>query len=973
MSQDYKANIHLPETAFAMKADLANREPKILAQWEANDLYGRIQSHTANRPTYVLHDGPPYANGSIHIGHAVNKILKDIIVKSKLLAGFRAPYVPGWDCHGLPIEIAVEKKVGKVGQKISAREFRAACRAYASEQIDGQRADFKRLGVLGAWDKPYRTMDFQFEADMIRALARIVENGHLARGSKPVHWCFDCGSALAEAEIEYADKTSPAIDVAFDAVDPDAFAKIFALDRGDAVISIPIWTTTPWTLPANLAVSLNAELEYVLIEGPARNGKPVFLVIAEALADVCAMRYMNINAKIVGRVLGAKLELQKLQHPFIDRVVPVILGEHVAADAGTGAVHTAPGHGQEDFIVGQKYNIGVLNPVGGNGVFLPDTPIFAGQFIWKANDTVIAELQSRGVLLASEKIHHSYPHCWRHKTPVAFRATPQWFISMQQAGLRNDALNAIKQVQWMPDWGQARITSMIENRPDWCISRQRTWGVPIALFIDKDTNEQHPRSVQLMREVAKLVEQEGVDAWYELDAKTLLGNEAEQYVKVTDILDVWFDSGVTHACVIEARDELSHAKNDVRGVMYLEGSDQHRGWFHSSLLTGCALDHKAPYTEVITHGFTVDAQGRKMSKSMGNVVAPQDVMKTLGADILRLWVAATDYSNEMSVSDEILKRVADSYRRLRNTARFLLGNLNNFDPQKSAIAFEHMLLLDRWALSQAIKLMQLARNVFGEEANRKNESGLRYSYQTLVQELMRFCTVDMGSAYLDITKDRLYTMQENAPARRSAQTAMYWICEILVRAFAPIMSFTADEIWQLLPNRKFDSTLFTTWAELDELASLNLLSAEENADLEILFGLRDDVNLQIETQRNGKALGGSMEANVSMHCTDQAQLAQIKKYQAELRFFFIVGNANVVSSHDELPDSLRASNLNMLEKKDIKMASRNWVLTVERSTSPKCIRCYQHRADVGENKNHPEICLRCVDNVDGYGEQRSWF
>ncbi|HST28430.1 MAG TPA: isoleucine--tRNA ligase, partial [Rudaea sp.] len=624
MSIDYKNTIHLPQTAFAMKADLPKREPGMLADWEKVGRYEQIQQHTANREhAFILHDGPPYANGAIHLGHAVNKILKDIVVKSKLMAGLRSPYVPGWDCHGLPIEVAVEKKVGKVGVKVDAAEFRKLCREYAGKQIDLQRADFKRLGVLGEWDNPYRTMDFQYEADIIRALAKIVDNGHVVRGFKPVHWCFDCGSALAEAEIEYQDKTSPAIDVAYDAVDPKALAAKFGVDAGNAIVSVPIWTTTPWTLPASFAVTLGPELEYVLVEGPQRAGKRVLLVLARALAEKALGRYGVETPKTLGEAKGEALEGLELKHPFYERQVPVILGDHVSAEDGTGAVHTAPGHGAEDFAVGQKYGIvdkytpTELNPVGPNGVYLPETPIFAGQFIFKANDAIVELLRERGVLLAFAKIMHSYPHCWRHRTPVAFRTTPQWFIGMEQKNLRTDALKAIhNDVKWFPDWGEARIASMIGGRPDWCISRQRTWGVPIALFAHKSTKQPHPRSVELMEQVARRVAKAGADAWYALDPRELLGVEADDYEKVTDILDVWFDSGVTHFCVLDQRANLARKPGDK--VMYLEGSDQHRGWFHSSLLTSVAMHGKAPYDEVLTHGFTVDEQGRKMSKSLGN-------------------------------------------------------------------------------------------------------------------------------------------------------------------------------------------------------------------------------------------------------------------------------------------------------------------------------------------------------------------
>ncbi|MFN7136795.1 MAG: isoleucine--tRNA ligase, partial [Thermomonas sp.] len=656
-----------------MRGDLPKREPDILAHWEAEGLYAQIRKVAAGRPRFVLHDGPPYANGAIHLGHAVNKILKDIIVKSKTLSGFDAPYIPGWDCHGLPIEIAIEKKWGKVGTKLDATEFRQKCREYASEQIEVQRRDFKRLGVLGDWDNPYRTLDFKFEADEIRALAKVVENGHLLRGVKPVYWCFECGSALAEAEIEYQDKVSPAIDVAYAARNPQQTSRAFGSELPEGVeVAIPIWTTTPWTLPASLAISLGPELDYVLVEGPAgTDGTRRWLVLAEALAEKALKRYGMDEVVVLGRARGEKLEGMRFAHPFYPgRDIPVLLGDHVSAEDGTGAVHTAPGHGQEDFAVSQKYGLvekydaAALNPVDGRGVYLPGTApaggtALAGVHVWKANDLLVDALRANGRLLAFARLTHSYPHCWRHKTPIAFRATPQWFISMEQAHLRRDALAAIETVQWYPGWGQARIAGMVEGRPDWTISRQRTWGVPIALFVHRQTGAIHPRSVELMRQVAERVEQAGIDAWYSLEPATLLGEEAGDYEKITDILDVWFDSGVTHEAVLVARGLGKPAD------LYIEGSDQHRGWFQSSLLTGVAIDRAAPYRQCLTHGFTVDEHGRKMSKSLGNGIEPQEIMKTLGADILRLWIASADYSNEMTLSQEILKRNADAYRRIR--------------------------------------------------------------------------------------------------------------------------------------------------------------------------------------------------------------------------------------------------------------------------------------------------------------------
>ena len=947
MSKDYKATISLPETAFPMRGDLPKREPGILAGWQQQGLYARIREKAAGRPRFVLHDGPPYANGAIHIGHAVNKVLKDIVVKSRLLAGFDAPYVPGWDCHGLPIELAVEKKAGKVGDKLDAPAFRQKCREYAAAQIEGQSRDFQRLGVIGDWERPYRTMDFAFEADMLRSLAKIVERGHLSRGVKPVHWCFDCGSALAEAEIEYADKNSPAVDVAYDAVDPGKLASAFGVDAGDAVVGIPIWTTTPWTLPASLAVTLGPELDYVLVEGPMRGERRQWLVLAEALADAALRRYGVDETRVIGRAKGAALEGLSLQHPFYARVVPVILGDHVTTDAGTGAVHTAPGHGQEDFQVGQKYGLEVLNPIDGRGVFLPSTELFAGQYIWKANDSIVALLGERGVLLASSTLSHSYPHCWRHKTPVAFRATPQWFISMEQAGLRRDALDAIRGVQWVPDWGQARIAGMIEGRPDWCISRQRTWGVPIALFIHRETGEPHPRSVELMRQVADRVQQAGADAWYALDAADLLGADAAHYEKVTDILDVWFDSGVTHEGVLAARPQDGLAKP---ADLYLEGSDQHRGWFQSSLLTGVAMDGVAPYKAVLTHGFTVDASGRKMSKSIGNVVEPQKVNDSLGADVLRLWIASADYRNEMSVSDDILKRSADAYRRIRNTARFLLGNLDGFDPALHLVAPDECLLLDRWAMARARSLHERIQEAYRD-----------YDFARVVALVQNFGTNDLGALYLDVTKDRLYTMPRESAGRRSAQSAMFRILDAFVRWIAPVLAYTADELWGYLPGARESNVLFSTIADVDALLpAQGGYRAADGAPMDRLLALREAVGKVLEPMRADGRIGASLAADVSVWTDlsflplDQPGLAD------EARFLFITSTLDLHVAAERPADAVEAE------------GGGAWILA-RPSEHAKCIRCWHYRPEVGSFADDPELCGRCVENVNGKGETRRYF
>lgn len=937
--KDYKHTISLPETGFAMRGDLPKREPGQLKQWQHMDLYARVRSNNAGKPRFILHDGPPYANGHIHIGHAVNKVLKDVVVKSKLMAGFDAPYVPGWDCHGLPIELAVEKKFGKVGVKLDAKQFREKCREYAAEQIAGQSADFQRLGVLGDWANPYRTMDFAFEAEMLRSLAKITERGHLARGVKPVHWCFDCGSALAEAEIEYADKTSPAVDVAYVAIDSSALARVFGVESTESV-ALPIWTTTPWTLPASMAVTLGAEIDYVLVRGP--NG---LLVLAEALAESALQRYGVADTTVLGRAHGSALEHFQLQHPFYARVVPVILGDHVTTEAGTGAVHTAPGHGQEDFAVGQKYGLETVNPVDGKGVYLPNTEIFAGQHIWKANESIVELLRERGVLLAFSKLTHSYPHCWRHKTPVAFRATPQWFISMQQAGLRDDALKSIEGVRWIPDWGQARIAGMIDGRPDWCISRQRTWGVPIALFVDKITGEPHPQSVALMHKVADLVAQAGVDAWFDLQPEQLLGTEAAQYDKITDILDVWFDSGVTHQAVLAARpnDGLSKPAD-----LYLEGSDQHRGWFQSSLLTGVAMDGVAPYRQVLTHGFTVDAHGKKMSKSIGNTVEPQKVIDALGADVLRLWIASADYRNEMSVSDEILKRSADGYRRIRNTARFLLGNLHGFEPAQHAVAADDCLLLDQWAMAKARQLHEQIHEAYAD-----------YDFARVVASMQNFCSNEMGALYLDVTKDRLYTMPVNSPARRSAQTAMLAIVQVMVRALAPILSFTAEEIWQQIPGEKADSVFFASNADIDSLLPPNgSYRATDNEAMPYLLTMRDAVSKVLEPMRAEGKIGAALQAEVTVF-GDHAALAGME-FNDELRFLFITSQLQLQPLAKTDGDAVT------VEGSAFKVLARV-------SEHGKCVRCWHYVESVGQDPNDPELCARCIENVNGAGEIRRFF
>ncbi len=925
-----------------MKGNLAQREPAQLAQWEEMKLYQAVREAAAGRPKFVLHDGPPYANGAIHIGHAVNKILKDIIVKAKTLSGFDAPYVPGWDCHGLPIEHQVEKKLGKAGAGTNARAFRQACRDYASAQVNAQREDFKRLGVMGDWDNPYLTMNSRFEADIVRALGRIIKQGHVHKGYKPVHWCIDCGSALAEAEVEYQDKTSPAVDVKFQVLDDVAFmqrVRRVPKHEGHGPISVVIWTTTPWTLPANQAVALNPKFDYAVVQYDAKPGVER-LVLAESLVKDAMGRYGIADYRVVAYCKGEDLEGLKLGHPFYEREVPIIVGDHVTAEAGTGAVHTAPGHGQEDYVAGQRYGLAVDNPVGGDGKFLPNTPLFAGEHVFKANEHVIEVLKAKRALLREARLSHSYPHCWRHKTPIIFRATPQWFISMEQNGLRERALACIKQVAWTPDWGQARIEGMVGNRPDWCISRQRNWGVPVALFVHKETGALHPRTEASIEAVAKRIEEGGIDAWFDLDPEHILGDEAAAYEKVTDTLDVWFDSGVTHVAVLERRDELTCPAD-----LYLEGSDQHRGWFQSSLLASVAMRGSAPYRAVLTHGFTVDANGMKMSKSAGNVVAPQQVVNSLGADILRLWVAATDYRGEMSVSDEILKRTADAYRRIRNTMRFLLANLVGFDPSKHAVTDSELIALDRWILKRAALLQTEIVSAYDA-----------YEFHTIYQKVHNFCAVDLGSFYLDVIKDRQYTTQKDSLPRRSTQTALYHISEAMVRWLAPILSFTAEEVWGYIPGRRGKSVFFETWHNFPKLGEGPGL---DNVFWQRLLQLREVVARPLEQLRVAKAIGSSLDAEIDLY-VPPAIKQQLDMLGDELRFAFITSYARV---HDfaAKPADAATERLEGGEEVAVKVAA---------TAHPKCVRCWHHRDDVGSNAEHPELCGRCVTNVAGAGEPR---
>lgn len=933
--QDYKSTLNLPETDFPMRGNLAKREPAMLQHWNDSNLYYKIRQSTQGKTPFILHDGPPYANGAIHIGHAVNKILKDIIIKSKTAAGFHTPYIPGWDCHGLPIELKVEGLVGKPNQNLSAAEFRNACRDYAKGQVEGQRKDFVRLGVLADWENPYLTMNFDTEANIIRTFAKVVENGHLYKGYKPVHWCLDCASSLAEAEVEYEDKTSPSIYVAFKALDDNKVAERFDFvtdNHGKGAIEAVIWTTTPWTIPSNRAITLNADLDYSLVQvGDVRYILATELV--KTVADVMGWDNVETLAHAKGETLNGLV----FNHPFYPLEVPFILGEHVTTDGGTGLVHTAPDHGVDDFNVCKANGVPMAGLITNAGIFSEKAEFFAGKKVFETNPLVIDKLKEVGALLKVENIRHSYPHCWRHKTPIIFRATPQWFVGMDNNGLRANALGEIKKVTWIPDWGQARIEKMVENRPDWCISRQRTWGVPVPLFIHNETEELHPRTVEIMEEVAKRVEKDGIQAWWDLDPEAVLGDDAAHYHKVLDTLDVWFDSGSTYKSVVQNRPEFNGAPID----LYLEGSDQHRGWFMSSLMLSTATDNKAPYKQVLTHGFTVDAKGRKMSKSLGNIVTPQEVIDKFGADILRLWVASTDYTSEMTVSDEILKRAADNYRRIRNTARFLLANLNGFDPAKDCVSPEQMLPLDRWAVDCALRTQQ------GIVQDYEN-----YQFHSVVQRLMRFCSVDMGSFYLDIIKDRQYTTQADSLARRSCQTALWYIAEALVRWIAPILSFTADEIWQALPGERAEF-VFTE----EFYPNLFAIDADEKMNDSYwtqMQTLRNEVNRVLEQARNDKVIGGSLEADVVLYAND-TYLPLLEALGNELRFVLLTSKAEVKP----------------LAEADVEQGEvEGFAVKVRHADGEKCPRCWHFSATVGKDAEHPTLCARCVENVAGAGEVR---
>ncbi len=939
--------VNMTDTPFPMRGDLAKREPGWVKQWQDKKIYERVRKAAKGRPMFILHDGPPYANGDIHLGHAVNKILKDMVVKSRTIAGFDAPYVPGWDCHGMPIEIQIEKLHGK---GLPTAEVLTKARAYALEQVDRQRAGFIRLGVLGEWDNPYMTMAYKNEADELRALGTLLDKGYVYRGLKPVNWCFDCGSALAEAEVEYQDKRDPAIDVGFPFAQPEKLAAAFglpALPEGDGFIVI--WTTTPWTIPSNQALNVNPEVSYALVES-SREGKPLLLILAADLVESCLQRF-KLEGKVVATCLGAALDGVSFKHPlhaadaFFDRLSPMYMADYVTTESGTGVVHSAPAYGLDDFISCKAHGMQddeILTPVMGDGRFASTLPLFGGLTIWEASKPICAALTNAGALFELKMFDHSYMHCWRHKTPIVYRATSQWFASMDNqpkdggASLRETALQGIANTKFFPDWGQARLAGMIENRPDWTLSRQRQWGVPMAFFLHKETGQLHPKTPELLETIAKLFEERGIDAWLTIEPKDLLGEDADMYVKNKDTLDVWFDSGCTHQTVLRG----SHAaQSSFPADLYLEGSDQHRGWFHSSLLTSSMLNGCPPYKALLTHGFTVDAEGKKMSKSLGNTLAPQKISDTLGADILRLWVAATDYTGELSISEEILKRVTESYRRIRNTLRFLLANTSDFDHATQAVPVAELLEIDRYAIASVGALQNDIASHYE-----------RYEFHPVVSRLQNYCSEDLGGFYLDILKDRLYTSAVDSPARRSAQTALWHITQSLLRTMAPMLSFTAEEAWAVFASpdayAASDETIFTqTFWALPEVADGAALLAKYAA----LRAVRADVTKQLEDLRVSGAIGSSLQAELSIKAA-AGKYQLLASLDDDLRFVFITSQARAVEVASEAEEAI----------------------AVTASSAPKCERCWHYRADVGSHAEHAGLCGRCHSNLFGAGEKRAF-
>lgn len=937
--QDYKQTLHLPVTDFPMRGNLAENEPKRLQNWELNKLYDQMLASKPAAKMFILHDGPPYANGNIHLGHALNKVIKDIIIKSKTLSGFHTPYIPGWDCHGLPIELKVEKKLGVAADKANPYQFQQACRVYATEQIALQKADFKRLGIMGDWDKPYLTMAHDIEAETVRVLAKLLENGYLVRNNKPVNWCTNCGSSLAEAEVEYDDITSTSVYVSFELCHPESVYKKLHLPKLQGPLSIVIWTTTIWTLPANKAVAVHPEIEYAIVEfGP--NAEKM-IIASQLVAEL--MQKKNIEQyQVLGVCKGELLELEKAKHPFYDVEVPIILGEHVTADSGTGAVHTAPAHGQDDFIVGKTYNLEITSLLSADCKFIPGTQFVENKTISEANQILLEVMTTKGTLFLREEYVHSYPHCWRHKTPIIFKATPQWFVDLSRNQLREVILEQIPQVNWTPTHGGNLLAGMTEKRPDWCISRQRVWGTPMCLFIHKHTQELHPNMVAIMQKVAAEIQKSGIEVWWSLDPKTLLGDEADDYVKVFDVLDVWFDAGCTNLTVVKQRPEFHQQRAD----LYMEGVDQYRGWFMSSMVLGTAITKQAPYKQVLSHGFTVDSTGRKMSKSMGNGIEPNDIIKEYGADILRLWVASTEYTKEMTLSKQILQSISDMYRRIRNTGRYLLASLHDFDPNKDLLAPQDMLALDRWAVDAAYQMQEKILEDYEQ-----------FQFHKILKNIMHFCSILMGAFYFEIIKDRQYTLKSNALARRSSQTAIYHILQAFVRWIAPILSFTADEIWEYMPGEKGKYVFTDSWYEY--LFPLDLDSHLDTVFWQYLQQVRNDVNKAIENGRNEKKFAQSLEVEIEIYAKPEA-LSYLNRVQEELRFAFLTSKVTCIPTDTWPAEALVSEN-------------EQYAVLAYKTSAKKCSRCWHHVEDVGTHNEHPSICGRCIENLHGEGEKRLYL
>ena len=923
---EYKETLNLPKTDFPMKGNLPHREPEILKKWDEKSIYHRNLEQSENKKQYILHDGPHYANGDIHIGHAVNKILKDFIIKSKIMSGYHVPFIPGWDCHGLPIELQVEKKYGKAKFRDNPKGFILACREFAEKQIKKQKEDFIRLGIFGTWDKPYTSMDKEIESEIVNSLSKMIKNGHIYYGSKPVHWCIESSSALAEAEVEYKDITSHAVCVNFKVLNKKDISLHEKLDK-DFDVYIQIWTTTPWTLPANRAVALSSSIDYSFVKIKDR-----YLILAKNLI-ASVMDKSNISKyEILFSIDNEDFSKLELQHPFYDFKVPAIIADHVTDENGTGAVHIAPGHGTDDYLAGKKYNLEIYNPVDDYGRFYESLPIFGGKKIRECNDEIIELLKENKSLLFSENYEHSYPHCWRYKTPLIFRATPQWFMSMDNSGLRKSIQKEIPIINWLPSWGQDRIFNMIEGRPDWCLSRQRNWGVPLPLFLHKESNELHPDTQTILNKASEIIKDGNIEAWIDYDKK-LLVKDIESYTEVKDTLDVWFDSGVTHQSVLKNRGIEETAD------LYLEGSDQHRGWFQSSLITSHAMYGKSPYKNVLTHSFVVDKDGQKMSKSIGNIISPQKIIKDKGADILRLWVAMTDYSKEMTISDEIIKRVSESYRRIRNTSKFLLSNISDYDGTE--IDLDNMVQIDKWIIHKAKKLNIQIQKDYSE-----------FKFHKLIQDIINFCTLELGGYYLDIIKDRLYTSKSDGLSRRSAQKTCHILISYLNSWIAPILTFTAEEIYSKMPNAK-DSIYLTEWFDIDFSMDDHEIDIYDS-----LYSIKPFVSRMIEEARNDNKVGSSLECKLDLICNDKLY-QNINNISDELKFVFIVSEC-----------TLRLGNENdsySIDKNPYKLS-----ISISKSQNNKCERCWHLNETVGTIEDHPTICRRCSDNVYGDGECRKF-